>query len=160
MRLPYASREMGGWAVRNLWTLSEIPHNIRTYLLDEGMEVSMTVPKTLSWTKTHVRCGTPDCDWGTPMPSFSEGRIGPMPSRIPAALYRAPWPGSKGRRTNLLVRPEDAYADTAASQQERVSLLMIRTKFRRLPSSQSPKRRITREGDNSHETSEGATVAV
>lgn len=55
----------------------------------------MTVPKTLSRTKTHVRCGTPDCDWGTPMPSFSEGRIGPMPSRIPAALYRAPWPGSK-----------------------------------------------------------------
>ena len=35
----------------------------------------MTVPKTLSRTKTHVRCGTPDCDWGTPMPSFSEGAL-------------------------------------------------------------------------------------
>jgi hypothetical protein len=32
----------------------------------------MTVPKTLSRTKTHVRCGSPDCDWGTPMPGFSE----------------------------------------------------------------------------------------
>ena len=33
----------------------------------------MTVPKTLSGTKTHVSCGSPDCDWGTPMPSFNEG---------------------------------------------------------------------------------------
>jgi hypothetical protein len=35
----------------------------------------MTVPKTLSRTKTHVRCGTLDCDCGTPMPSFSEGEL-------------------------------------------------------------------------------------
>jgi hypothetical protein len=35
----------------------------------------MTVPKTLSRTKTHVRCGSPDCDWVRPMPSFSEGEL-------------------------------------------------------------------------------------
>jgi hypothetical protein len=35
----------------------------------------MTIPKILSRTKTHVRCGSPDCDWGTPMPGFSEGEL-------------------------------------------------------------------------------------
>jgi hypothetical protein len=25
--------------------------------------------------KTHVRCGTPDCDWGTPLPSFGEDQL-------------------------------------------------------------------------------------
>jgi hypothetical protein len=35
----------------------------------------MTVPKTLSHTKTHVRCGTPDCDWGTPLSRFSESQL-------------------------------------------------------------------------------------
>jgi hypothetical protein len=35
----------------------------------------MPVPKTLSRTKSHVRCGSPDCDWGTPMPGFSEGEL-------------------------------------------------------------------------------------
>ena len=33
----------------------------------------MTVAKSLTRTKTHVRCGSPDCDWGTPLPRFSEG---------------------------------------------------------------------------------------
>jgi hypothetical protein len=35
----------------------------------------MTAPKTLSRTKTHVRCGTPDCDWGTPLSSFRESQL-------------------------------------------------------------------------------------
>ena len=35
----------------------------------------MTFTKRLSPTKTHVRCGSPDCDWGTPMPGFSEGEL-------------------------------------------------------------------------------------
>ncbi len=35
----------------------------------------MTVPTMLSRTKTHVRCGSPDCDWGTPMPGFKEGEL-------------------------------------------------------------------------------------
>jgi hypothetical protein len=35
----------------------------------------MTVPKTLSRAKTHVRCGSPDCDWCTPMPGFSEDEL-------------------------------------------------------------------------------------
>ena len=35
----------------------------------------MTVAKTLSYTKTHVRCGTPDCDWGVPLTSFSESQL-------------------------------------------------------------------------------------
>jgi hypothetical protein len=32
----------------------------------------MSVLRTLSRTKAHVRCGSPDCDWGTLPPSFSE----------------------------------------------------------------------------------------
>jgi hypothetical protein len=39
--------------------LSAIAHNRRARLLHEGTEVSMTVPRTFSHTKTHVRCGTP-----------------------------------------------------------------------------------------------------
>jgi len=35
----------------------------------------MPIPKTLSHAKTHVRCGTPDCDWGTPLPGFGEGDL-------------------------------------------------------------------------------------
>jgi hypothetical protein len=35
----------------------------------------MTVAKSLTHTTTHVRCGSPDCDWGTPMPGFSEGEL-------------------------------------------------------------------------------------
>jgi hypothetical protein len=32
----------------------------------------MAVATSLTSTKTHVRCGSPDCDWGTPLPGFSE----------------------------------------------------------------------------------------
>jgi hypothetical protein len=35
----------------------------------------MIAPKSLTGTTTHVRCGTPHCDWGTPMPGFSEGEL-------------------------------------------------------------------------------------
>lgn len=35
----------------------------------------MTVPKTLSRIKTRVRCGSPDCDWGTPISDFSEREL-------------------------------------------------------------------------------------
>ena len=35
----------------------------------------MPFPKPLPRTKTHVRCGTPDCDWGTPLPDFSEEQM-------------------------------------------------------------------------------------
>jgi hypothetical protein len=35
----------------------------------------MPVSKTLSHTKTHVRCGTPDCDWGIPPTSFGDGQL-------------------------------------------------------------------------------------
>ena len=31
--------------------------------------------KPLKRSKTHVRCGSPDCDWGTPMPGLSEGEL-------------------------------------------------------------------------------------
>jgi hypothetical protein len=36
----------------------------------------MTVPKSLTRTQTHVRCGSSDCDWGTPVSSFREGELG------------------------------------------------------------------------------------
>jgi hypothetical protein len=32
----------------------------------------MAHPKPLARSKTHVRCGSPDCDWGIPLSSFSE----------------------------------------------------------------------------------------
>jgi hypothetical protein len=35
----------------------------------------MNSTKLLPRLKTHVRCGHPDCDWGTPMPGFSEGEV-------------------------------------------------------------------------------------
>jgi hypothetical protein len=35
----------------------------------------MAYPRLLTRTKTHVRCGTPDCDWGTPLSSFSAGQL-------------------------------------------------------------------------------------
>jgi hypothetical protein len=42
----------------------------------------MPVPKTLSHTKTHVRCGTPDCDWGTPVSSLSASQLSRMRRRF------------------------------------------------------------------------------
>lgn len=35
----------------------------------------MIVAKSFTRTETHVRCGSPDCDWGTPMPGFGEGEL-------------------------------------------------------------------------------------
>ena len=35
----------------------------------------MIAPRPLSRTKTHVRCGTPDCDWGTPVSSLNAGEL-------------------------------------------------------------------------------------
>src|SRR5580658_8853037 len=39
----------------------------------------LTIPLSVGgWmiaSKTHVRCGTPDCDWGTPLPSFGEDQL-------------------------------------------------------------------------------------
>ena len=35
----------------------------------------MPVPKTPSHTNTHVRCGTPDCDWGTPLTSLGKTEL-------------------------------------------------------------------------------------
>jgi hypothetical protein len=35
----------------------------------------MSVPRTPSRNKTHVRCGTPGCDWGTPLTRFNESEM-------------------------------------------------------------------------------------
>jgi hypothetical protein len=35
----------------------------------------MTRPRSLSRTKTHVRCGSPDCDWGAPLSRLSDGHL-------------------------------------------------------------------------------------
>jgi hypothetical protein len=35
----------------------------------------MTDAEPLASANTHVRCGTPDCDWGTPLSSFSESGL-------------------------------------------------------------------------------------
>ncbi len=35
----------------------------------------MPIPKFLTRAKTYIRCGSPDRDWGTPMPGFSEGEL-------------------------------------------------------------------------------------
>jgi hypothetical protein len=35
----------------------------------------MNVLRTLSRNKTHVRCGSPDCDWGTPLSSSSASEV-------------------------------------------------------------------------------------
>jgi hypothetical protein len=35
----------------------------------------MTDPKQLTSIKTHVRYGTPDCDWGAPLSSLSDGHL-------------------------------------------------------------------------------------
>jgi hypothetical protein len=39
----------------------------------ERSEGAMTKP--LSRTKTHVRCGSPDCEWGVPFSGFSERQL-------------------------------------------------------------------------------------
>jgi len=82
-------------------------------------------------------------------------------------LHRAPWPGSP-----TALNPKDTericcfdletltLALLRCSKNKAFSLIMIRTKFRRLTSIESPERRIARQGGNSHETSEGATLAV
>lgn len=35
----------------------------------------MARTKPLTPTKTHVRCGSPDCDWGTPLSSLSASQL-------------------------------------------------------------------------------------
>ena len=35
----------------------------------------MTVPKPSASARTHVRCGTPDCDWGAPLSSFDASQV-------------------------------------------------------------------------------------
>ena len=35
----------------------------------------MILTKPRPRTKTHVRCGSPDCDWGTPLSTFSERQL-------------------------------------------------------------------------------------
>jgi hypothetical protein len=35
----------------------------------------MTVSKPLSRTRTHIRCGSPDCDWVTPVSSFDAAQL-------------------------------------------------------------------------------------
>jgi hypothetical protein len=35
----------------------------------------MTFPQLRTHSETHVRCGTPDCDWGTPLANFSAGQL-------------------------------------------------------------------------------------
>jgi len=32
----------------------------------------MTILKAMAPAKTRLRCGIPDCDWGTPLPGFSD----------------------------------------------------------------------------------------
>ncbi len=31
--------------------------------------------RSLSFTTTHIRCGSPDCDWGTPVPSLDPSQL-------------------------------------------------------------------------------------
>jgi hypothetical protein len=35
----------------------------------------MTGLKPLASAKNHVRCGTPDCDWGAPLSSFDASQV-------------------------------------------------------------------------------------
>ena len=35
----------------------------------------MTHPKPVAPAKTHLRCATPDCEWGTLVPSWGAGEI-------------------------------------------------------------------------------------
>jgi hypothetical protein len=35
----------------------------------------MTHPEPLASAKTHVHCGSPDCDWGAPLSGFSESEL-------------------------------------------------------------------------------------
>jgi hypothetical protein len=35
----------------------------------------MLVTKTISRNKTHGRCGTPDCDWGTPLTMLGKSEL-------------------------------------------------------------------------------------
>jgi hypothetical protein len=35
----------------------------------------MTVPKPSASAKTHVRCGTPDCDWSAPLSGFDASQV-------------------------------------------------------------------------------------
>ena len=41
----------------------------------------MTATKLSASPKTHIRCGTADCDWGTPLPSFNEDQLSRCPRR-------------------------------------------------------------------------------
>ena len=38
--------------------------------------------KPLKRSKTHVRCGSPDCDWGTPLSSLGENQLSRCRSRF------------------------------------------------------------------------------
>jgi hypothetical protein len=68
----------------------------------ERSEGAMTKP--LSRTKTHVRCGSPDCEWGVPFSGFSERQLDRCRSRVPTALHRPPRLMSRRHGTHLLVR--------------------------------------------------------
>jgi hypothetical protein len=58
-----------------LRTLSEISPNRHVRLVHQRSEVSFsTFSKPHAHPKPQIRCGVPDCDWGSPLSSFSESQ--------------------------------------------------------------------------------------
>jgi hypothetical protein len=73
----------------------------------------MPIPKFLTRTKTHVRCGSPYCDWGTPLPGFSESEWDRCRHEIPEHCIERQWARFQRYRTGRLARPGGAHADVA-----------------------------------------------
>ncbi len=73
----------------------------------------MIVASSLTRTKTYIRCGNPDCDWGTPLPGFSEGEWDRCRDEFREHCIERRGLDSPRHRTNLLVRPGDAHAYVA-----------------------------------------------
>jgi hypothetical protein len=49
--------------------------NSSQQVFERSEGLSMTNPRALARTKTDIRCGTPDCDWGVPVLDLSEQEL-------------------------------------------------------------------------------------
>src|SRR5277367_5273516 len=87
------------------------------------------------------------CDWGTPMASLSEDKWDPCRHEFRGHCIGRHGLDAKNTERICGFDLQALTFDTPALQQEQgFSLIRIRTNFRRLPTGESPERRITRQG--------------
>jgi hypothetical protein len=70
----------------------------------------MTVPKSLTRAKTHIRCGSADCDWSAPISSLGASQLSRMRRRFRERCIER---HGAGYRVGRLVRPGGAHVDVA-----------------------------------------------